>query len=109
MPQWSRDENRARRKYPDECWHARCARADAAKLVVYDHHVVWIGGRAAILRTYQWAAEPVDRWPDELMLVVSFTYAAGHPTAPEHIQRLVASLEFTPIGAGTERADDRSS
>ncbi|NUR32737.1 MAG: hypothetical protein HOQ30_01900 [Gemmatimonadaceae bacterium] len=103
MPQWSRDENLARQKYPDERWHARCSRAHATELLAYDHHVVWIGGRAALLRTYQWAAEPVDAWPDELPLEVSFTYASGHPTAPDHIRRLVASLEFTPVEGATGR------
>lgn len=107
MPQWSRDENLARQKYPDERWYARCPRAYATQLVAYDHHVVWIGGRAALLHTYRWAAEPVDTWPDELPLEVSFTYASGHPTAPDHIRQLVASLEFTPVEASTERANER--
>jgi hypothetical protein len=109
MPQWSRDERLARQRYPDESWHARCARADAAKLLPYDHHVVWIGGRAALLRTYQWGAEPVDSWPDELTLQLTFTYVSGHRAAPEHIQHLVASLEFTPSGVQNEGADERLS
>jgi hypothetical protein len=107
MPQWYRDENSARRKYPDERWLARCPRASAAELGAYDHHVVWINDRAALLRTYHWAAEPVDAWPDELLLEVSFTYASGHPTAPDHVRRLVASLEFTPVHTSAERPNER--
>jgi hypothetical protein len=38
-----------------------------------------------------------------LPLEVSFTYAAGHPTAPARIQQLVGSLAFAPI----ERANER--
>jgi hypothetical protein len=107
MPQWSRDDTLASEKYPDERWVARCPRAAAAQLLAYDHHVVWIGGRAALLRTYHWAADPVDAWPDALPLEVSFTYAAGHPTAPARIQQLVGSLAFAPIAVSTERANER--
>jgi hypothetical protein len=42
-----------------------------------------------------------------LPLEVSFTYAAGHPTAPARIQQLVGSLAFAPIAVSTERANER--
>ena len=108
MPQWSRDDNLARQKYPDERWHARCPRASAIQLLDYDHHVVWIDGRAALLRTYHWAVDPVETWPDEMPLEVSFTYASGHPTAPEHIRELVASLGFTRTDPSTERGEEQT-
>ena len=107
MPQWSRDESLARQKYPDDRWRAPCPRDWAARLLRYDHHVVWIGGRAALLRTYHWANQPPEAWPAELVVEVSFTYAAGHPTAPSDIQRFIASLVFTPIEPSTERANGR--
>jgi hypothetical protein len=107
MPQWSRDDSLARQKYPDERWVASCPHADATRLLRYDHHVVWIAGRAALLRTYHWAAEPQDAWPEDLPLEVSFTYAPGHPAAPSEIQHLVASLLFTPVEPSTKRANER--
>jgi hypothetical protein len=107
MPQWSRNRTGDPQKYPDECWTARCPRADAPQLLRYDHHVVWIAGRQALLRTYQWAARAAESWPDELAFEISFTYAPGHPAAPREIQRLVDSLSFAPVEPSTERADER--
>lgn len=97
MPQWSRDRDPDRRKYPDERWTALCPRAEAPQLLRYDHHVVWIKGRPALLLTYRWAGDPLDTGPAELPFEVSFTYAQGHPPAPRAIQRLVDTLSFTPV------------
>ena len=97
MPQWSRDRSSDTSKYPDERWVARCPRSQAPQLLRYDHHVVWVRGRPALLRTYHWAAQAVEAWPDEMPVEISFTYASGHPTAPAEIQRVVESLSFAPI------------
>jgi hypothetical protein len=93
MPQWSRDRAANPSKYPDERARARLPREYAALLRKYDHHVVWIGGRAALLLTYQWDLEPED---DEALrfVEVSFTYPKGHPTAPPEVQAAIDLLEF---------------
>ena len=93
-PQWNRAPDAA--KYPDERWSARCARAEAPLLLRYDHHTVWIGGRLALLRTYQWAAAPLEEQPDPLSFEVSFTYAPGHPGAPAEVQMIIDGLDFQP-------------
>ena len=107
MPQWSRDRSIERQKYPDERLIARCPRAHAPALLRYDHHVVRIGDRPALLRTYHWAADDASAWPNELVLEVSLTYAAGHPAAPPEIQRVIDSLSFAPVDTSTERANER--
>jgi hypothetical protein len=98
MPQWSRDRSGDAAKYPDERWVATCPRADAALLLRYDHHTVWIQGRPALLRTYHWAATPLDEQPDPLQFEVSFTYAAGHPNAPAPVQAVTDRLTFRQRG-----------
>jgi hypothetical protein len=65
-------------------------------LLRYDHHVVRIGGRPALLLTYGWAATPPEDWPERLRFEVSFTYARGHPAAPPSAQALVDGLTFAP-------------
>ena len=97
MPQWSRDRAGDRQKYPDERWTALCPRAEAPQLLRYDHHVVRIQGRPALLLTYRWAEDSLGTGPAELPFEVSFTYAPGHPPAPPEIQRLVDSLSFTAV------------
>lgn len=98
MPQWSRDRAIDGAKYPDERWRASCPRAAAALLLRYDHHVVWIDGRRALLRTYHWAAEPLSDAAELLPFEVSFTYATGHPSAPAEVQAIVDGLAFVPPG-----------
>jgi hypothetical protein len=103
MPQWKRDAPADRARYPDERWRGTCARESAALLLRYDHHVVWIGGRAALLLTYAWATQPLDAWLEPLAFEVSFTYARGHPRAPAEVQALVDSLTLRPDDANVER------
>ncbi|MBV9880595.1 MAG: hypothetical protein JO180_08865 [Gemmatirosa sp.] len=100
MPRWSRDTAALRARYPDERWVGTCARGDAALLLRYDHHVVWIGGRPALLLTYGWAAEPLEAQPEPLRFEVSFTYARGHPAAPPAVQALVDGIALAPARPG---------
>ena len=96
MPQWNRDTEKLRRRYPDERWVASCPREDAVLLRRADHHVVQIHGRPALLLTYAWDLTPEADWPDPLTFEVSFTYPAGHPRAPDAVQVIVDALVFTP-------------
>lgn len=96
MPQWSLDRKAAAKKYPDQRALAVAPVAHQRLLRRYDHHVVQIGGRPALLLTYEWdtiVRPPNTEWPFE----VSFTYAAGHPVAPAEVQSVVDSLAFVPI------------
>lgn len=97
MPQWFRDRAADSAKYPDERWRSSCPREAAPLLLRFDHHVVRINGRAALLRTYHWAADAPAAWPVTLPFEVSFTYAAGHPSAPDDVQQLIDTLHFTPV------------
>ena len=98
MPRWSRDFDALRARYPDERWVGACARADAALLLRYDHHVVWVDGRPALLLTYAWAVEGLDALPEPLAFEVSFTYPRGHPAAPREVQAVVDRIVFTLAG-----------
>ena len=97
MPQWFRDRTADRTKYPDERARAICPRANAPLLLRFDHHVVRVQGRPALLRTYHWATDAATDWPAELPFEVSFTYATGHPTAPAEVQQVIEALAFTPV------------
>jgi len=94
MPRWSRDPIALRERYPDERWTATCPRADAARLLHYDHHVVWIDGRRALLLTSPWAVTGLEAVPEPLTFEVSFTYPRGHRTAPADVQAIVDRLVF---------------
>lgn len=96
MPQWSRDRFGDDAKYPDERWQADCPAESVALLLRYDHHTVWLDGRRALLLTYAWAAEKIGH-DEARRFEVSFTYAAGHPSAPITVQAVVDGLEFTAI------------
>lgn len=97
MPQWSRDRSLDHTKYPDERWAATCPPSMVPLLLRYDHHVVVIRGRSALLLTYHWASDaPVDA-SNPRRLEVSFTYAAGHPTAPPNVQAAVDQLTFSRV------------
>jgi hypothetical protein len=97
MPQWSRDQAELRARYPDERWVSRCVPSDAELLLRYDHHVVWIGGRPALLLTYAWAALGLEAHDEPLAFEVSFTYAPWHPAAPKTVQAIIDRLIFTPV------------
>jgi hypothetical protein len=110
MPQWSRNRAADQAKYPDERARAYAPAAVRPLLRHYDHHVVRVDRRAALLLTYHWdiaeqtehfAGDPL--WPFD----VSFTFPAGHPPAPADVQAIVDSLAFTPVGISTERANER--
>ena len=110
MPQWSRDRAADQAKYPDERARAYAPPAARPLLRRYDHHVVRVGGRAALLLTYHWDVEQHDErladdtpWPFE----VSFTYPAGHPLAPADVQAIVDALAFTPVANSPERSGER--
>ena len=110
MPQWFRDRAADRAKHPDERWRAQAPRAVRPLLRRYDHHVIRIDGRPALLLTYHWAALEHDEALDSndvLPFEVSFTYAAGHPVAPAEVQAIADSLTFAPVAISTERADER--
>ncbi|HEY3287272.1 MAG TPA: hypothetical protein VGJ96_09185 [Gemmatimonadaceae bacterium] len=96
MPRWSRDAAVLHRRYPDERWVGSCSRADAAFLLRYDHHVVWVGGRPALLLTYAWAAAGLDAHAEPLAFEVSFTYPRGHRAAPREVQAVVDRIPFAP-------------
>jgi hypothetical protein len=97
MPQWFRDRSRDAKAYPDERWRADCPREHVALLSRYDHHVVWIAGRPALLLTYHWAADPPADEPESAWFDVSFTYAARHPGAPATVQAVVDGLTFQQL------------
>lgn len=106
MPQWSRDRAADDAKYPDERARADAPPAHRALLRRYDHHVVRLAGRPALLLTYQWDLAP--RPPDVAWSFdVSFTYAPGHPGAPAAVQAVVDSLTFAPVLIATQRANER--
>ena len=104
MPQWFRDRAADQVKYPDERWRSHAPRAIQPVLLKYDHHVVRIAGRPALLRTYHWHALQQSSAEGEELLPfdVSFTYAAGHPSAPAEVQSIVDGLTFTPVAKSTE-------
>ena len=95
VPQWSSKKIDCARKYSDELWTAPCIDRELAKLLIrFDHHTVWLDGRLALLRTYSWLSIPEKVWPTPLPISVSFTYAKGHPAAPQDVQDAVARLCF---------------
>ena len=100
MPQWSRDRSLDATKYPDERWRAACPRKHVPLLLRYDHHVVRVAGRPALLLTSRWTTESMTDG-DELRFEISFTYAKGHPPAPASVQEVVDELKFEPVDAST--------
>jgi hypothetical protein len=103
MPQWFRDRAADQSRYPDERWRAACPPGDVPLLQQYDHHVVWVAGRAALLLTWHWAGEPADDPGAARTFDVSFTYASGHPPAPPPVQAIVDRLVFLPQKSQRER------
>ena len=101
MPQWSRDRSLDATKYPDERWRAGCPRKHVPLLLRYDHHVVRVAGRPALLFTSRWTAESMTDDGAALPFEISFTYAKGHPPAPASVQEVVDALKFEPVDAPT--------
>lgn len=81
--------------YPDQAV-AICTREQADQLVNYDHHVVKVNGRPAVMLTYEWM--PVEEHAGPLVLTVIFRHAEKHPRAPEEIQAVVDGLQFRVRG-----------
>jgi hypothetical protein len=110
MPQWSRNRTADQAKYPDERARAHAPPATRSLLRRYDHHVVRVDRRQALLLTYHWDddVEQNERLAGDLLLPVevSFTYPDGHPAAPADVQAIVDSLTFTPVAISTERANE---
>lgn len=91
MPQWAADRDEIAARHPDERWTAACPAAEAALLLKYDHHVIWLDGRRALLLTQPWA----ERDPAmPLRCEASFRFADGHPQSPSDVQTVVASLQW---------------
>ena len=110
MPQWSRDRVADQEKYPNERARSLAPRALRPLLRRYDHHVIRVERRPALLLTSHWdAVEEADALAraDLLPFEISFTYAAGHPHAPAEVQAIADSLTFTPVAISTERANER--
>jgi hypothetical protein len=77
----------------DEQLFAACTCEQAEQLVGYDHHRVWVEGRAGILLTYHWM--PLEEATEPLLLKVVFHKSASqHPAAPPDIQRLINQVQF---------------
>lgn len=95
MPQWSRDRTSDIAKYPDERAHATAPIAHAPLLRRFDHHVVYVGGRPALLLTYQWDLDKSNA-DASVSVEISFTYAANHPSAPREVQLVIDALTFHP-------------
>jgi hypothetical protein len=71
------------------------SQAQAVRLVDYDHHRVWVGGKLGVMLTYHWL--PLDEATEPLALTVVFppvSVANAHPAAPEEVQALVDRLAF---------------
>ena len=99
MPQWSRDRELDRGKYPDERWFAEYSPVDREVLLSNDHHTVRINGRVALLLTYAGAVDDeASRANPSRRVVVSFTYPRGHPAASAEVQALVDRLTFAACG-----------
>jgi len=81
--------------YPDQAI-AICTREQAEQLANYDHHVVYVNGRAGVLLTYEWM--PFEEHTGPFVLTVVFHHANQHPSAPENIQAIVDELRFQVRG-----------
>ena len=77
--------------YPNQAI-AICTREQAEKLVVYDHHVIKVDGRAGVMLTYEWM--PVEEHSGPFVLTVVFHHAEKHPRAPQAVQSIMEELKF---------------
>lgn len=64
-----------------------------ALLAAYDHCVVHIAGRRAVLLAQPWRAGETDA---HVYLQASFAHPAGHPSVPPPFQAVVDGLTFRP-------------
>lgn len=81
--------------YPNQAT-AICTREQAEQLVNYDHHVVYVNGRAGVMLTYEWM--PVEEHTGPFLLTIVFHHTEKHPPAPGEIQDLVDGLRFRMRG-----------
>jgi hypothetical protein len=81
--------------YPDQAI-AICTREQAQQLVKYDHHVVEVNGRSAVMLTHEWM--PVEEHAGPFVLTVVFHHVEKHPAAPGAIQAIVDGLSFRVRG-----------
>ena len=65
--------------------------AEVERFRALDHHVVSVGGRRGLLITYHLWSESLASPP---RVYVLFQHVAGHPAAPEDLQRAVDALTF---------------
>ena len=77
--------------YPNQAI-AICTREQAEKLAEYDHHVIHVDGRLAVLLTYGWM--PMEEHSGPFVLTIVFHHAEKHPRAPEAVQAIVDELRF---------------
>jgi len=96
-----------RRAHPDERLRAPCTRELVRRLLPFDHHIVWLQGRPAVLLTYPLLELDVDRAPEPIWCEASVTYAAGHPTAPAEIQAIARLLPWEPAVTGDRPGAER--
>jgi hypothetical protein len=81
--------------YPDQAV-AICSYEQAEKLADYDHHVVQVKGRAAVMLTHEWM--PLEEHTGPFILTVVFHHAETYPQAREEIQSIVDGLSFQVRG-----------
>lgn len=99
MPQPNAERANPDARQPDERWSGRCSRAVAAQLLRFDHHTIRREGRLALLLTSHWLESPLVEQPEPLEFFVSFTSAAGQPSASRVIQTLVDGIALTRVTA----------
>ena len=78
---------------------AECSRAEAERLIGFDHHLVNVGGRWGVMFTYEWMRVPLDQAVEPFLLGVVFRHLKGHPLAPVEVQSIVDTLVFSPSEA----------
>jgi hypothetical protein len=81
--------------YPNQAI-AICTREQAERLVSYDHHVVYVNGRAGVMLTFEWM--PVEEHTGPFILTVVFHHVEKHPRALQEIQSIVDGLQFQMRG-----------
>ena len=79
---------------------APVSREQAARLVGYDHHRVWVGEKLGVMLTYHWM--PLEEATEPLVLIVIVpppVIAQAHPPAPPEVQAVVDQLTWTRADA----------
>ena len=82
-------------RYPDHLF-APCSRAQAAQLMRFDHHVIQVQGRPAVMLTYHWTNAYEEGFSGPFPLLALFYHTERHPAAPPEVQALVDQLHFQP-------------